>query len=669
MNLKIQFSASLCLFLILSGSTPISSQTIPTAVIDIAKYGWKAIQALIAIKSSINNHNFQQDVISALDEIRASNVKTEYLITTEADRIINVLSVKIDTEVVKDFIHIVYKINTRFEKQFLRYFTGNNTYENQTIDHYISTTINPNQFKKTLSLIKEYTVPYGDNPTENKQVFEVLDEYIKLRNRYYIDCKKYSADCINGKSGYDLIFNVFNLAITSISKGYTMVVHAYKYLQSNSTDPNAWHSELHDALDEYKETVLIIANAAKTVARIQSKAILRYDPIHFKQEENYDSLQFLTTFITDPRLLNNKQWFLDRVPPGERIAVFCDASAIYDCIDDNSIARACVEPPYSKRRYTCAIEIGGFKQYYKGRCAKNGSCMRDWGVELNIDIGFTHFKRCICEEDRLTKKGAHFNMSSQYSDFFNTNRVITGIRLVTKMSLTYFEIQHGVLVNGTIDNTTVSWDDRVSKKLDYMHKHSILPSYIGSNLHTLSYSNRHLNLDDIILPEGWVTVGVQFHLSPENHLSFEVAGIKIFDDLGIFSMSYEPHWFKPKYSERTELTKKNQDIPTFSNEVNQELGSLGKNYVKFQMTDWSIDASQTVYPFIDMQQVFTDPPAPVGGIGLYYKSQSGFGGFIAPKLISMNTNIFMSYDYLNNIFKINNSSNYLKYNTNDIDES
>lgn len=92
-------------------------------------------------------------------------------------------------------------------------------------------------------------------------------------------------------------------------------------------------------------------------------------------------------------------------------------------------------------------------------------------------------------------------------------RVITGIRLVTKLSITYFEIQQGVLVNGTIDNTTVKWDDRVTKKLEDMEKNNQIPDYASSQLTELSYHNRILNLDDIMLPPGWAVVGKHFLFS------------------------------------------------------------------------------------------------------------------------------------------------------------
>lgn len=44
------------------------------------------------------------------------------------------------------------------------------------------------------------------------------------------------------------------------------------------------------------------------------------------------------------------------------------------------------------------------------------------------------------------------------------------------------------------------------------------------------------------------------------------------------------------------------------------------------------DAAQTTVPFLDAQDVFTDPPMPIQGVNLILKTQDGSGGFIAPRI-------------------------------------
>ncbi|XP_044595743.1 uncharacterized protein LOC123272815 isoform X2 [Cotesia glomerata] len=641
MNLKIK---SLCVLLILS-ITPSSSQINPKALIEVAKYGWKAIQALIAIDSSVKNHKFQQDVINALDEIRQSTARIESLITDEANRIIEELKVKIDMQIVGKFVRAVFEINERFEKKFLRYFTDNDTYQPETIENYINETIYSSDFKRALARIQEYTVPNHYIPhVDEKLVFEILHDYIKIKKNHLCECNE-------GESSYDLIFGVFNLAMTALSKGYAMVAHAYRYRQCNSTNP-----EIRDTLDDYKETALKIAEVARLAGEMESKAIRRCDPEKFKEGENYESYQFLTTLVSNNYMINNRDYIMSYVNYySERSASFCDGF-LYDKMYDEYFVEAYLAPVNSKRRYCYARVRGGDLQwYYKGRITEG--CDYDYGLYYPRQWGHLDFSKYLCSQPSLSKKSAYINLTSAYWDTPFTNQVITGIRLVTKLSITYFEIQQGVLVNGTIDNTTVKWDDRVTKKLEDMEKNNQIPDYASRDLTELSYHNRILNLDDIILPAGWAVVGVTFQQSRGNPIVLQVAGVKIIDESGNPIISTDVHWFSGTNNlNRNEITKSDLDIPTLGKTKNGELSEPGKHFAKFQMTGWVVDAGQTLIPFIDMQKVVTNPPAPIGGVGLYYKGHNGYGGFIAPKLLSMNNTIYMSENYLKKTF--NDTSNY-----------
>ncbi|XP_008547121.1 uncharacterized protein LOC103570971 isoform X2 [Microplitis demolitor] len=462
------------------------------------------------------------------------------------------------------------------------------------------------------------------------------------------------SDCNEGSSGYDLLFAVFNLTTTSLSKGYAMVAHAYRYRHLHSTDLNAWNTELHDALDEYKKTVLLIAKVARASAERESKAIRRCDPKpnEFVEGVNYQSYQFLTTFVTNDYMLNNRKYIIDGLKSSERTASFCDG-VIYNKTYEAYSLGACVAPLNSKRRYNYVSVLGGDGYYYnKGRVTED--CDEDYGIyHAKTHVHF-YFSRYICEEPASGKKAAYFNITAQYSDLYN-KRVITGIRLVTKLSITYFEIQEGVLVNGTIDNNTINWNNEVTKRLDDYEKNNQLPSYTDGDLMRLTYDLRLLDLDDIVLPAGVVAVGVQFRVV-KDHLTFQVAGIRIFNELGQPVNSSKVEWFNETDPNRKELLINDLDIPTFGKKANLELSKPGENYIKFQMSSWNIDGGQTLYPFIDLQEVTTYPPAPIGGVGLFYKGQPGFGGFIAPKLITTNNTIFMSEKYLCNIFNISTSN-------------
>lgn len=60
---------------------------------------------------------------------------------------------------------------------------------------------------------------------------------------------------------------------------------------------------------------------------------------------------------------------------------------------------------------------------------------------------------------------------------------------------------------------------------------------------------------------------------------------------------------------------------------------MPNKFVKFRPTDSDKDAGQTTVPFIDTQLVRPMHLTLLSGVGLYYKSRPGFGGFIALKLV------------------------------------
>lgn len=48
------------------------------------------------------------------------------------------------------------------------------------------------------------------------------------------------------------------------------------------------------------------------------------------------------------------------------------------------------------------------------------------------------------------------------------------------------------------------------------------------------------------------------------------------------------------------------------------------------------DVAQSTIPFIDIQPVTSDPLTPLAGAGVYHKGVPGFGGFVAPRVFTVN---------------------------------
>lgn len=82
---------------------------------------------------------------------------------------------------------------------------------------------------------------------------------------------------------------------------------------------------------------------------------------------------------------------------------------------------------------------------------------------------------------------------------------------------------------------------------------------------------------------------------------------------------------------RKEITLKTPHISTKTKSKSLPI-STTNSFIKFTHTDRDKDAAQTTVPFLDSQDVVNDPPVPLDGIGIFFKGNDGYGGFIAPKI-------------------------------------
>lgn len=76
--------------------------------------------------------------------------------------------------------------------------------------------------------------------------------------------------------------------------------------------------------------------------------------------------------------------------------------------------------------------------------------------------------------------------------------------------------------------------------------------------------------------------------------------------------------------------------------------SKSNSFVAFTNSDKGLDASQTTVPFLDSQEITANPPMSLQGIGLFYKGEYGFGGFIALKIETLDySNLNWNAEMLN----------------------
>lgn len=162
----------------------------------------------------------------------------------------------------------------------------------------------------------------------------------------------------------------------------------------------------------------------------------------------------------------------------------------------------------------------------------------------------------------------------------------------------------------------------------------------GIDYHTLTAQNRSLDLDVLHAPPGTVVTGVRFAVD-SGVLKMEIRATAFeFNEGRLRDGSANSQWISATINDRLPITIDRPDVPTRS-DAQSIPNNEPRKYVQFQPTDKHKDAAQTTVPFLDIQMVEPVHPVPLAGIGLYYKGQDGFGGYIAPKLVT--------YDYTQHV--------------------
>lgn len=194
---------------------------------------------------------------------------------------------------------------------------------------------------------------------------------------------------------------------------------------------------------------------------------------------------------------------------------------------------------------------------------------------------------------------------------------------IIHLQITEKPLQSNFLLNTTYsdswfsnDNFTL-YDANVKEGIDY---------------HSIPWENRKIHLDTIIGNDDELVTGVKFGLI-DGRIQLQVRFTSYDKSTG--ELRNEHKWSNIKKIERTPISLVDRGVPT--KQVEQSIQELSEepngNYIEFSSTSWFKDVAQTTIPFLETLPVGANNSVPLSGVGLYYKSQTGFGGFIGIKLI------------------------------------
>lgn len=452
--------------------------------------------------------------------------------------------------------------------------------------------------------------------------------------------------CNEQQSPQQVLYNLYTtIALTEI-KGYAMMQFSYTLLRlyKNGTFDEEINKTFRDYGTRTSETLM----AVRTAMAFAPSDLWRCDPQVHEEGKTYEEMKHLFQgYIVNEVDLNSDQSCFKSCGSYEY-------SKVYGCFDNKYCKQQrkcngkvlhcqfvdadmwiCPSSSNSHRRYEY-IEYENGKQFgQKNTCTRPTIKVDSWWRWL-----FWHcsYCMCYCDEDH-PETDRYFNLRDVTSDIAN-NKVITGIKLVKNNHIVHLQIQEGKLLpRGEIETSSVNW-----KPVDNF-------TITGSNVlknrdyHTLSWGSRAIDMDDLIGTEEQLLTGVRFKLIGA-HLNFEIRVTPFNFTSGLLIKPKEMSvWISNDNTDmthhtnqlgpRTEFDTKELDVSTKTKAPNFP-DTKTNQFLHFNPTDLKKDAAQTTIPFIDIQPVFTSPPFPLSGAGIYHKGRSGFGGYIAPKIMTYN---------------------------------
>lgn len=211
------------------------------------------------------------------------------------------------------------------------------------------------------------------------------------------------------------------------------------------------------------------------------------------------------------------------------------------------------------------------------------------------------------------------------------HRVITGVSIIKDRQTFYWQItQRKLIGRGQVEGpATIRKPYKTARTVNVRDDPLLVE---GTDYHTLNWENRSVNLDTLVASPGNVITGVKF-VADKGHLSLQIRSTRFDFHTGFLQDIHRSEWISNSAPVRTPILLQHPDKSDRSPLKSMPDTTLNR-YVDFQPTDIQKDAAQTTVPYIDTELVEPTHPTILSGIGLYYKGQTGYGGFIAPQIIT-----------------------------------
>ncbi|XP_017029168.1 uncharacterized protein orion isoform X2 [Drosophila kikkawai] len=449
--------------------------------------------------------------------------------------------------------------------------------------------------------------------------------------------------CNTQQSAQQFVYSLYaDIALTEL-KAYTMMEFSWMMLRVYGKGNFTQEAELM-RMDYEKRTERTL-KLLKDVMLRADRIVYRCDPDKYVKGVNYDEVtRLLQGYIENEVDLNNEEtcretcsFYQSTRSEGCFKDLYCArqprcSGRLYNCQFVDSDMWVCPSAQNSTRRYEFIEYENGRVLGQRARCTRGTTKVDSWWRYLLWHCSYCF---CLCDEQGL-KSDRFFSLRDSVADV-KRNRIVTGLRFVKLNRIFHLQIQEGELLpRGAINQSTLEW-----KPVD---KYNIFDRDVkkGVDYHTLSYESRTIDLDDVNTDDNsFVITGVRFrvvgtHLNLEAYYSefdFKTGQLVQVEGNSYWKSNDNTDVSNNSKERREKLRLENADVSTRT--ITPSIPQSRHNqYIDFTNTGLDKDAAQSTVPFIDIQDVISNPPVPLSGIGIYYKGRNGYGGFLGPKIIT-----------------------------------
>ncbi|KAI9581954.1 hypothetical protein GQX74_011449 [Glossina fuscipes] len=447
--------------------------------------------------------------------------------------------------------------------------------------------------------------------------------------------------CHDQQSTQQFLYSLYSdIALTEL-KGYTMMEFSWMMLRIYGKGNFTQESEL--MREGYHQRTERTVRLLREVMNRADRIVWRCDPQMYKLGQTYEEVtRLIQGYIENEVDMNHNRecWrtcedYEYSKSEGCFKDKFCARQErctghIHNCRYVDSDMFICQSGRGNVRRYEYVQYENGITFGEETKCTRGTTQVDSWWRYL-----FWHCTYCFCYCDDIysTKTDRYFNLRETLSDVA-ANKVVTGLRFTKQNRVFHLQIQEGELSpRGVINKTSLAWKPVENYTLYEKGVHN------NRDYYTLSYGARSIDLDDILTDDHtFVVTGVRFRVMGA-HLNLEARLTEFNFETGKLVRPESNSFWKSNDNtdvsgdRRAKIVLNEPDMPTRT-KAKSIPDSRHNQYIEFGPSSMRKDAGQSTVPFIDTQDVVSYPSVPLAGIGIYHKGRPGYGGFLAPKLLT-----------------------------------